>query len=242
MKDIAQKNVENLTLLWKIVGMAFNGYYQSNKFEFSEIRQTQWPNRIWFNHILQQTDVEYIKQQLQDCSSEMTIPVWNTFKNNNDKVLETEGLRFKFKQVGMSLKLDNSYKIKKDFNLKLVSNIEEAKVWAELFEKSFGYVIGSKTVIHTLKKVNYYIALDRNKPVGTALIFETGNITGAHSVGIPPENRRQGYAEQIMKILINTGIKNNNNYMVLQASDMGKGLYLKLGFKKDFVIRNYINS
>lgn len=81
---------------------------------------------------------------------------------------------------------------------------------------------------------------EKEKPVGTTLTFKTNNVIVVHSVGIPPENYRRGYAEQIMKALINMGITNNNDYMVLQASDMGKGLYLKLGFEEDFLIKNYI--
>lgn len=140
----------------------------------------------------------------------------------------------------MSLKLEKSYDLNENFKLLLVSNKKEATIWAELFQKSFGYVIGDKTVLKTLKNINYYLALDGNKPVGTTLTFETDSIIGAHSVGVPPHNRRKGYADKIMKALINKGIENNNEYMVLQASEMGKGLYLKLGFQANFLIKNYV--
>ena len=60
-------------------------------------------------------------------------------------------------------------------------------------------MIGDKTVLKTLKNINYYLALDGNKPVGTTLTFETDSIIGAHSVGVPPHNRRKGYADKIMK-------------------------------------------
>ncbi len=62
---------------------------------------------------------------------------------------------------------------------------------------------------------------------------------GVHSVGIPPEMRRKGYAKQIMKLLINSAVDNACDYMTLQASDMGKNLYLNLGFKEQFTIKNY---
>ncbi len=51
--------------------------------------------------------------------------------------------------------------------------------------------------------------------------------------------RRKGYAEQIMKLLINIATEEGVDYMTLQASDMSKNLYLKLGFEEQFTIKNF---
>ncbi|WBX71081.1 GNAT family N-acetyltransferase [Tenacibaculum retecalamus] len=239
-ENIQQKNIENLTELWKTVGTYFNGYHQFSEFEYAEVKDTQWPNRLWFHKKMSQENMIEIKEKLATISSDITIPIWHYYPNNNTQLFVANGFKLKFEQVGMSLKLETSYELNENFKLLLVSNEKEAIIWAELFQKSFGYVIGDKTVINTLKEVNYYIAFDGNKPVGTALTYETDKIIGAHSVGIPSENRRKGYANEIMKALINKGIENNNKFMVLQASEMGKGLYLKLGFQADFSIKNYV--
>ncbi|OCK43494.1 hypothetical protein BA195_01965 [Tenacibaculum soleae] len=239
-KNIQQKNIENLTELWKTVGVYFNGYHQFPAFEYAEVFGTQWPNRLWFDQKIDQKNIDEIKSKLAITSSNITIPIWDYYPNNNIQLFVANDFKLKFEQVGMSLKLETSYELNENFKLLLVSNEKEANIWAELFQKSFGYVIGDKTVLKTLKNINYYLALDGNKPVGTTLTFETDSIIGAHSVGVPPHNRRKGYADKIMKALINKGIENNNEYMVLQASEMGKGLYLKLGFQADFLIKNYV--
>ncbi|WP_271405581.1 GNAT family N-acetyltransferase [Tenacibaculum soleae] len=239
-KNIQQKNIENLTGLWKTVGVYFNGYHQFPAFEYAEVIGTQWPNRLWFDQEIDQKNIDEIKSKLTTISSDIIIPIWDYYPNNNIQLFENNNFNLKFKQVGMSLKLETTYGLNENFKLLLVSNEKEANIWAELFQKSFGYVIGSKTVLKTLKDINYYLAFDGDTPVGTALTYETDTVVGAHSVGIPPENRRKGYAGEIMKSLINKGIENNNEYMVLQASEMGKGLYLKLGFQADFLIKNYV--
>jgi len=58
-------------------------------------------------------------------------------------------------------------------------------------------------------------------------------------MGNPPEMRRRGFAEEIMKLLINRVFDNQGKYITLQASGMGKNGYLKLGFEEQFIIRNY---
>ena len=238
-KNIQQKNIENLTELWKTVGIHFNGYHQFSEFEYAEAKDTQWPNRLWFHKKMNQENIDEIKSKLTTISSDITIPIWDYYPNNIQLFVAND-FKLKFEQVGMSLKLETSYGLNENFKLLLVSNKKEATIWAKLFQKSFGYVIGDKTVLKTLKNINYYLAFDGDTPVGTALTYETDTIVGAHSVGVPPENRRKGYADKIMKALINKGIENNNEFMVLQASEMGKGLYLKLGFHADFSIKNYV--
>ena len=42
-----------------------------------------------------------------------------------------------------------------------------------------------------------------------------------------------------MQTIMNQAKRNGYKHLTLQASDMGKGLYLKLGFQEDFIIRNY---
>ena len=198
-KNIQQKNIENLTELWKTVGVYFNGYHQFPAFEYAEVFGTQWPNRLWFDQKIDQKNIDEIKSKLAITSSNITIPIWDYYPNNNIQLFVANDFKLKFEQVGMSLKLETSYELNENFKLLLVSNEKEANIWAELFQKSFGYVIGDKTVLKTLKNINYYLALDGNKPVGTTLTFETDSIIGAHSVGVPPHNRRKGYADKIMK-------------------------------------------
>ncbi|WP_343328972.1 GNAT family N-acetyltransferase [Polaribacter staleyi] len=120
-----------------------------------------------------------------------------------------------------------------------MSTEKEANLWTKLFYKSFGYYINPVLLIKPQKNTDYYIAYHKNEAVGTGVLHTTNNVTGIHSVGIIPEQRRKGYAEQIMKLLINKSIHMNSDYITLQSSDMGKGLYLKLGFEEQFSIKNY---
>jgi len=57
--------------------------------------------------------------------------------------------------------------------------------------------------------------------------------------GIIPEQRRKGFAEQMMVNILSQSAEQGFKYSTLQASELGKGLYLKLGFKEQFIIKSY---
>ncbi len=77
------------------------------------------------------------------------------------------------------------------------------------------------------------------KPIGTLTLFQTGNVMGIHGVGVIPEMRKKGFAEEIMKFAINEAIDVGCEYAQLQASALGKGIYTRLGFEDLFLITNY---
>ena len=62
---------------------------------------------------------------------------------------------------------------------------------------------------------------------------------GVHLVGVSKEHRAQGMAENIMKRAINLSKEKNIDIMVFQASLLGLGIYQRLGFKQNFMLRNY---
>ncbi len=237
---LKKANIENLISLWKTVSMPFDSYYKTSEFEYCEINGSEWPNKLWLNQELTQETINLVKIKLATLPTNMSLAIWGINNKNALKILEQNGFKVKFEQVGMALKPAGLFATKKDLSIELVTTNFNAKIWSDLFKKSFGYTISSETVIKTVDTIDYYIAYHNNKPIGTAIIHKTENVMGVHSVGIPPEMRRRGYAEQIMKLLINLSNESGNKFITLQASDMGKNLYLKLGFEEQFMMKNYV--
>ena len=237
--NLIHANIENLTSLWQTASEPVNSYFKETKFDYSLIEYSEWPNRLWFHEEINKNTVALAKEKLLSTATNLTIPYWDIYKSTSFKILEQNGFSIKFEQTGMSLKVEHLFTELKDLSLKRVSNIEEANLWAKLFYNSFGYFTNPILLSKSQKNTDYYIAYHKNEVVGTAILHTTNNVTGIHSVGIVPEQRRKGYAEQLMKLLINKSIKNNSDCITLQSSDMGKGLYLKLGFEEQFSIKNY---
>ncbi len=238
-KNLIEANIDNLTSLWKVAGIPFHACFSELHFDYCFIENSEWPNRLWLHQDLKQETISIIKERVASIPSQLTIPYFDLYNSNSNKFLESGGFTKQFEQVGMSLKLDNLLEVENDLSIQLVSNESESIVWSKLFERAFGYKIHHEILLKTHEEIDYYIAYHHDQVVGTAMAYKTNDVMGVHSVGIPPEMRRKGYANRIMKLLINLAIGNTCNHMVLQASEMGKNLYLKLGFQEDFIIKNY---
>jgi ribosomal protein S18 acetylase RimI-like enzyme len=238
MKNILA-NIENLTSLWQTICKPFNSNFKEECFNYSLIKNSEWPNKLWFTKDIDLNAILLAKEKLISLSTDLTVPYWDIYNSNSFKILEKNGFNLKFEQVGMSLKRDSLFTELDTISLKKVSFENETLLWSELFSKSFGYFIDPILLTKPQKNTTFYIAYHKNEAIGTGVLHTTNNVTGIHSVGVTPEQRRKGYAEQIMKLLINESIKTNSNYITLQSSNMGKRLYLKLGFEEQFTIKNY---
>lgn len=139
----------------------------------------------------------------------------------------------------MALKLGDKFTLQNHLTFKRVLNEEDAKIWSDIYPLSFNYVISKETLIHNYENVKYFLVHFEEKPIGTLALFQTGKTMGIHGVGVIPEMRKKGLAEEIMKFGINQAIDENCEYAQLQASDLGKGIYTRLGFEDLFVITNY---
>ncbi|MDD7885244.1 N-acetyltransferase [Flavivirga sp. 57AJ16] len=235
-----KSNIENLTSLWQTVSEPFHAYFKEKDFEYSFVENSEWPNRLWFNEEIDQDQVADAKDKLNFLASGLVLPYWDIYHSDSFKLLEENGFHLKFEQIGMSLKADKVFAELGNLKLIKITTKKAFELWSVLFEKSFGYFINPKLLNASYQYIHYYIAYHYNEAVGTGVLFNTNKVSGIHSVGVIPEQRRQGYAEDIMKLLINESIKMNSEYITLQASNMGKNLYLKLGFEEQFKIKNYI--
>lgn len=64
------------------------------------------------------------------------------------------------------------------------------------------------------------------------LCFPTGKTGTILNVLTYPKYRKKGYATRVMDLLIEVAKKNNLSYLELSATEQGKELYKKLGFKE----------
>lgn len=70
-------------------------------------------------------------------------------------------------------------------------------------------------------------------------MYKTGDVIGVHLIGVPAEYRGKGIARAIMNYVIQLSIEIGSQYLTLQASSAGEPLYRSLGFKEQFLIKNY---
>ncbi|GET25907.1 GNAT family N-acetyltransferase [Prolixibacter sp. NT017] len=241
-EDLIIANWENLTSLWKTAATPFRGNFAGDVFDYAEIGNSDWPNRLWFHEDITQESVAKALERIESSNTRFTIPYRDIYHSQSNQILEKNGFTKTFEQVAMSLPLTSPFQLENKLDFRVISNPTDAKRWADIYPSAFGYRITEETLLNTMGSIEYILALKQNQPVGTAILFQTGSIAGVHGVGVIPEMRRKGLAEGIMKFVLNKAINNGAEYATLQASVMGKGLYLKLGFDEQFTIRNYVKA
>ncbi|WP_394777091.1 GNAT family N-acetyltransferase [Flavobacterium sp.] len=238
-RDLIEDNINNLTGLWKTVATTFLSYHKNNTFEYCKIENSGWPNKLWLRHDITKKDLPDIIKIMQS-NSGLALPCWDIFGTKSYEILDAYGFEIKSQQVAMALKLDQKFTLQNNLEYKRVLNSEDAKIWSDLYPNAFGYVISKEILIHNHNEVQFYLVYHENQPIGTFMLFQSNNNIGIHGVGVIPEMRRKGFAEEIMKFVLNLSIDLKADYALLQASAMGKDIYTRLGFKELFTIKNYI--
>jgi GNAT superfamily N-acetyltransferase len=78
--------------------------------------------------------------------------------------------------------------------------------------------------------VRAVVARKRGRPVGAAMVVASGAVAGIQLVGTIPGARGQGIAELCTRWAVGVGFDLGAAAIVLEASDAGEPLYLRLGF------------
>lgn len=239
MKNI-KENITNLTALWQTVGATCGEFYERENYSYSMVSQSQWPNRIWLIKSATSPIVADLTQLILSIEPPMSVSYWADFEDPTFAYFDRGGFVLKSEQIGMSLELPSEkFKLNKRVSLQKIATAQQAEQWERLYPQSFGYVISAQSVTHTKDKINYYLIYDNDTPIGTVMTFHTGSVIGIHGMGIFPDFRKQGFAEEVMLLLLNQAIDEHKTLVTLQASTMGRNIYSKIGFSEDFLIRNY---
>ena len=78
--------------------------------------------------------------------------------------------------------------------------------------------------------VRAVVARQRGLPVGAAMVVASGAVAGIQLVGTIPGARGQGIGELCTRWAVGTGFDLGATAIVLEASEAGEPLYLRLGF------------
>ncbi|MBO0322241.1 GNAT family N-acetyltransferase [Muricauda sp. CAU 1633] len=236
--DLIEANINNLTGLWRIAGRLAGQYMEGPDFSLSIAGSGDWPNKLWFSRPVDQQIVAGIPHRHLD---KLAIPIWGNDLSTQELMLKNQGFFVKSEQVAMSIKLDETPAHLGRLVARKVTNERMALTWSQLFQEAFGYSISADTVIKTMWDIAYFIGADEEVPVGTAVLFmDEYGIAGIHSMGVVPSQRRKGYARDLLVHLLNIARIKGAAHATLQASQMGKGVYLQTGFQEDFNIKTFI--
>lgn len=178
----------------------------------------------------------------------------STFPKDIDRHLVDYGLVFSRKWSGMALNLNGFCpEVKKipDIEIVKAEDVETLKTWAKTAGECFGafgkMLIDMQSLFVKLdskdnKNIFNYLALKNGVPIATCCLFKEGDTGGLYWVGTLPEARGEGIATAIVVYALKEAISMGCSVSILQASDMGKGVYEKIGFKEYCNIDIYRNA
>ena len=264
LQQLNKANISNLTQLWKLMGSQPLVSDKGGNWQTS----TGWPNRCWIDWGEIDESALLIEENLSQLKKQMIIPLW---KESGEvftglkQMLIHGGFEVSFEQTAMYLDLKNYQLVQsskselskrelskndlkqKDKGLLQVKEINSEKdieTWTNIASRSFGYQIDSSSIHHAAasSKVKLLLAFVDEQPAATAMLFDTGGIIGVHQVGVLPDFRGKGIARKLMKQVMELCVGLNGQYVTLQASVEGNGLYDSLGFREQFVIFNYVSG
>jgi len=244
-QQLEENNINNLRNLFKTMGSSSFSDHDNKSYNISNT----WPGRLWgaYDYTISDTKVLINKALVE--STPYTISLWDKKDESTSlstKAMEDNGFAVSFEQIAMVLDLKEYVVEKEESNLdmKYISSIEDVNTWVEIASSSFSHQINVNVIqnISQDENVELVLAYKDSKAVGTALIFSHSDVIGIHLVGVPPENRGQGIAKSIMIETINFAQNKQIPYMTLQASTLGMGIYKRLGFKEQFVLKNYMKK
>lgn len=171
-------------------------------------------------------------------------------KNIKEHLLEHGIVYFK-KWAGMAININGfSRDIRKTPDIKIVKadDAETIKAWSKIAGISFGV---SEKIMRDMQKMYtavgskndnrlfYYMGLKNGVPAATTLLFKDGDIAGLYMVGTLPEARGNGIAAAMVVHALKEAASMGCSVAILQASEMGKGVYDKIGFKEYCTIDIY---
>ena len=240
-KQLKTANIENLTQLWKQMGARPCFSEGMEKFQMS----VSWPNRCWIESELLIDEISTIAHRINQTTEDVIVPVWvelGGLTEQLESILTSSGFEALFEQTAMYLDLEN-YPImgQSDLELLPIDSERDIRTWTDIAARSFEYEIDNSVIqkIAVNSNVKLFMAYLGDHPAATAMLFNTGDVTGIHQMGVLPEYRGQGIARKLMQDIINLCIQMPARYITLQASTAGEPLYSSLGFKRQFKIQNY---
>lgn len=241
MKALDQLNIDNLTSLWRTMGVENHSEFATDGLNISHT----WPNRFWFEWSATSAQIAKLNYCLHRLPVRAVIPVWTgagVQAAELEKLLLAAGYEILFSQLAMYLDL-RSVQVAPVPELDIVTPDTPAvvEIWSATASAAFGYEIDS-AAIHALlgvPEVKLLLLNRTGQAAATALVYKTGDVFGVHLVGVTNSYRGQGIARAMMHYVIQYCISMGGQYLTLQASAAGEPLYRELGFVEQFVIKNY---
>ncbi len=136
-----------------------------------------------------------------------------------------------------------------NLKVKRVDAVEDFGKWIQALAKVFEFPDESiapltatlgKLGVDENGKWHHYIGMLDGKIVGTSSMFLGSGVAGVYNVATLPEARRRGLGTALTLVPLRDARERGYCISILHASEMGLGIYRRLGFKEYCKISHYV--
>ncbi|MBM9500967.1 GNAT family N-acetyltransferase [Leptospira sp. 201903071] len=128
-----------------------------------------------------------------------------------------------------------------DLNIRKIESKEELRSWLKIVNVSFESNDRENLYLKLLDQNSFRIFggfIDQTL-VTTGMTFFNEKSFGLYSITTDPGRRGFGYASVLVQYILEEIRKEFSGIIILHATEMGKGIYEKLGFQKSILLRHW---
>lgn len=104
------------------------------------------------------------------------------------------------------------------------------------FKKYFEWIA---SIVTEEDPIEYYVGYVNGKPIVRGASCYFAQVAGLHWLSTAPEERKKGYGKAMQEYRLKRAKELGYHIAILQASQEGHSLYLKLGYKECCVFREF---
>jgi N-acetylglutamate synthase-like GNAT family acetyltransferase len=162
---------------------------------------------------------------------------WIQTRTGHDRTRQAAlelGLTHAERVPGMAMRPGELVEPNSDLEIRLTS-AHDADETNELLAVSFGapkeLFDAFNEALARIESASWYIGRAHGQIVTTAIGFTAGDSTGVFNVGTSPDKRGRGYGAAITARVVRDGFAAGSELAFLQSSEVGHGVYRRLGFR-----------
>lgn len=205
-----------------------------------------WFDRVFNLNILPENIDKVLAdlvQNIENGSIPKYIVTGSTSKPANfDKYLLENNFVLAFEQSGMAIYLDKIAEFShNEHEIKVVESEADLFKWVDTVNEAFDINDNPELYLRLFNDdgITFYAGYDSNKIVATTMLFRTRDTAGIHQVGTLKAYRGKGLGTALTKRAFYDAKLKGCRFGVLQASEMGKKVYSKVGLSEYCKVRHW---
>lgn len=226
-----QAIIKNHTQFWTHIGAMGEFLNIEKEYFYTRPSNLSWPSKVF--GITEDTNLTSLQKEMEAGN----IPPVLTIEGNEEleQKLASAGFKNTSTLTAMGLEIENSHISNQEFSgIFEVEDKTKADIFARIATEAFGYEVKPTTIYGLLRSdmTKIFVGKYRDDYATCGIVFsDTYGNSGLHMIGTLNSYRGLGLGKLMTKKLIEVGSTKRRSHILLTASQAGKPLYSKLGFK-----------